>query len=69
MQLVKRAAIQWGDLRLIVYVIQETWKTALKDYRDLETSVCLWLLRAWVRMPSVVIFDNQRLIQIVTYDM
>ena len=40
---------------------------AFKDCRDFKTSVCLWLLRAWVRIPSVVIIsDNERLIQIVT---
>ena len=40
---------------------------ALKNCREFKTSVCLWLLRAWVQILSVVIFsDNQRLIQIVT---
>ena len=40
---------------------------ALKDCREFKTSVCLWLLRAWVQILSAVIFsDNQRLIQIVT---
>ena len=40
---------------------------ALKNYLDFKTRVCLWLLRAWVRISSVVIFyDNQRLIKIVT---
>ena len=51
------------------YTVAEWSKAcpALKDCRDFKTSLCLWLLRAWVRIPSVVIFsDNQRLIQIVT---
>ena len=39
---------------------------ALKDSREFENIVCLWLLRAWVRVPAVVIFShNQRLFQIV----
>ena len=40
---------------------------ALKDCREFKTSVCRWLLLAWVQILFVVIFsDNQRLIQIVT---
>ena len=44
------------------YLIVAEWSNAcpaLKDCSDFKSSIYLWLLQAWVRIPSVVIFFLQ----------
>ena len=38
--------------------------SALKDSLDFESSECLWLLRAWVQIPFVDIFSNDRMVDL-----